>query len=218
MDDKDLIRKPQQERSRDTLQRMFGAAEKLMAERPFEKITIQQIVKEAGTTTGAFYSRFKDKDALLEAMHARHVADTVAHLKETLSQIEGPPSFAHVQLIVQMIGAVFRLRPALMRSGTLKYWNTPSSEVRNQVRSKEHAEFAAQVQRLREELENVARGFGNPEPEAASHFALKIALASSRQHYLFTDERTVLKVTDRAFERELAAMVHYYLKNGEIRE
>ena len=216
MPDDDLIRKPQQDRSRDTLKRMFDAAERLMAERPFEKITVQQIVKEAGTTTGAFYTRFKDKDALLEAMHAQHVADTVAHLKDRLSEISGPPSFAHVELIVRMIGAVFRLRPALMRSGTLKYWNAPAGEVRHQARSKEHGEFAAQVQRLQAELEKIAAELGNPAPEPASRFALKIALAASRQHYLFTDERTILKTTDQGFERELAAMVYSYLRNGEI--
>lgn len=216
MADDDLIRKPQQERSRDTLQRMFDAAERLMAERPFEKITVQQIVKEAGTTTGAFYTRFKDKDALLEAMHAQHVADTVAHLKDCLTQISGPPRFEHVELIVGMIGAVFRLRPALMRSGTLKYWNAPAEVARTHTRSGEHAAFAAQVQHLRKELETIAEAYRNPNAKESSHFALKVALAASRQHYLFTDERTILKTTDLTFEQELARMVHYYLRNGEI--
>jgi AcrR family transcriptional regulator len=214
----DRIRKPQQDRSRETLTRMFDAAERLMAERPFEKVTVQQIVKEAGTTTGAFYTRFTDKDALLEAMHAQHVADTVAHLKDALTRITGPARFEHVELIVGMIGAVFRLRPALMRSGTLKYWNAAAGEVRTASQSAEHAAFAKQIKQLRKELETIAASYGNPHAREASHFALKIALAASRQHYLFTDERTILKTTDRAFERELAAMVHYYLKNGEIRE
>lgn len=211
-----LIREPLQERSRETLHRIFEAAERLMADRPFEKITVQQIVKAAGTTTGAFYTRFKDKDALLEAMHARHVADSVVYLEEALAKISGPASYEHVAIIVGMIGAVFRLRPALMRSGTLKYWNAPQGTVARQVQSTEHAEFAKQIRSVREKLEGIARAYGNADPEAAAHFALKIALASSRHHYLFSDERTVLKIDDQSFERELAKMVECYLKGGDI--
>jgi len=215
MTDDDLIRKPQQERSRDTLKRMFDAAERLMAERPFEKISVQQIVKEAGTTTGAFYTRFKDKDSLLETMQNDYIAQTVAELKEGLAQMAGQPSDDHLNLVIGMISAVFRSRPALMRSIALQYWNASEQLVRQQAQSQEHAEFGKQIRKIRGELERIADAFGNPKPMPASHFALKIALSSCRHHYLFSDERTVLTISNAEFERELVKMIGYYLKNGE---
>lgn len=215
MTDQDPIRKPLQARSRETLHRIFKAAERLMAERPFEKITIQQIVAAAGTTTGAFYTRFKDKDSLLEAMHAQHVADNVAHLEETMEKLSGLPPRDKLKLIVGMIGSVFKSRPALMRSGTLVYWNNPTASRFGATLNQAHKDFAYQIKRVRNEMRNIAEETGHPAPDVAANFALKIALAASRQHYLFADERTILKTTDRAFERELGCMVYAYLKNGE---
>ena len=40
-------------------------------------------------------------------------------------------------------------------------------------------------------------------------------LSASRQHYLFTDEQTVLKVEEEDFASDLSDMVFVYLKYGE---
>ncbi len=212
------IKPPLQSRSRETLQRIYAAAESLMEETPFERITVQQIVKRARTTTGSFYARFEDKDALLEALHAQHVSDMVEMLHTRLTELPDDATWAHVEAIVEMIGSVFRLRPALMRSGTLKYWSAPADVRSSETSSETHKKFAIEVRKLGAELVRIAGALGHPEAKTAGLFALKIALASSRQHYLFSDERTVLKTTSRDFERELTVMIYNYLNNGENRE
>jgi len=48
----------------------MAAAWKLLEARPWQVISINDIVRSAGSSVGAFYSRFTDKEALLEALAA----------------------------------------------------------------------------------------------------------------------------------------------------
>jgi len=56
---------------------------------------------------------------------------------------------------------------------------------------------------------------GNKHPKTAANFILKVLLSSSRQHYLFTDERTVLVVDPEEFIQNQISMAYAYLKYGE---
>lgn len=64
-------RQPRQARSQRTLDALLDAAETLLAERPFHDIAITEIIGRAGSSAGAFYARFPDKEALLHALHER---------------------------------------------------------------------------------------------------------------------------------------------------
>jgi len=206
---------PQQARSRETLARIKAAAEELMAQQSFEKITVQQIVKKAKTTTGSFYARFEDKDALFDTLHTEHVEETVRTMKSRLQELPEAALPERVSVIVQMIGFAFHRRPGLMRSGTLAFWTNPNRGKQDQLAEEAHREFGKQIRRIGQELVKVAAGLGHPEPKEAGFFALKIALSASRHHYLFSDERTVLKISSKKFERQLTKMVLTYLSHGE---
>lgn len=67
------LRRPlptKQARSRKTRDALIAAAWKLLQSQPWQDISINDIVRAASSSVGAFYSRFKDKDALLEALSA----------------------------------------------------------------------------------------------------------------------------------------------------
>jgi AcrR family transcriptional regulator len=59
------VRAPRQARSQETLERFLDATRQLLAERPFEDITVADIVRRADRTVGSFYARFDDKYAVL---------------------------------------------------------------------------------------------------------------------------------------------------------
>lgn len=67
----DAVQPPRQARSRRTYHRLLEAAAELLAERPFDDITIDEIAERAGYTKGAFYARFDSKAALLRHLVAR---------------------------------------------------------------------------------------------------------------------------------------------------
>jgi AcrR family transcriptional regulator len=63
--DAEWVRAPRQARSQETLDRFLEATASLLDERPFEEITVADIVRRAGRTVGSFYARFDDKYAVL---------------------------------------------------------------------------------------------------------------------------------------------------------
>jgi AcrR family transcriptional regulator len=74
-DGESWVRAPRQARSQETMDRFVQATTELLDERPFEEITVADIVARAGRTEGSFYARFDDKQAvlhlLIEQLHAR---------------------------------------------------------------------------------------------------------------------------------------------------
>src|SRR5262252_5506298 len=64
---------PQQARSRESLRKLLKAAGEVLGQHGVEGTTIPRIAAHAGLTPGAIYRRFKDKDALLEAVILRLV-------------------------------------------------------------------------------------------------------------------------------------------------
>ena len=65
------VRAPQQQRSRESLERVLRAAEKLLAKRGYEGFTIAELSRDADLSVGSVYGRFESKDALIYAIHAR---------------------------------------------------------------------------------------------------------------------------------------------------
>ena len=70
------IRVPRQDRSIRNMERMLAAAEELLNAGAFEDATVEQIVTRADTSVGAFYSRFRSKDALFTALQVRSLEHT----------------------------------------------------------------------------------------------------------------------------------------------
>ena len=64
-----------QARSRKTRDALIAAAWKLLQKHPWELIAISDLVKVAGCSVGAFYARFADKEALLEALASEYLEE-----------------------------------------------------------------------------------------------------------------------------------------------
>ena len=69
------MRAPLQNRSQETLNRIVVAAENLLEERPWGAIPFRDLVSEAGVSVGSFYARFDDKEALLDYLDDRYMAE-----------------------------------------------------------------------------------------------------------------------------------------------
>ncbi len=57
--------KKRQDQARETERKILQAALGLMRERDFDKVSVRDICKQAGITTGAFYHHFPSKESLL---------------------------------------------------------------------------------------------------------------------------------------------------------
>lgn len=65
------IRAPQQARSREAMDRIMVALERLLEEKSFDNITMQELAQRSDTGTSSIYARFKDKHALILGVHDR---------------------------------------------------------------------------------------------------------------------------------------------------
>jgi AcrR family transcriptional regulator len=65
------IRPPQQRRSRESLERVLQAGERVLAEKGYEGFTIAEVSRGAKVSVGSVYGRFDSKDALIRALHMR---------------------------------------------------------------------------------------------------------------------------------------------------
>lgn len=102
-------RPPKQERSRETLDRILGAAESLLDGRPFDDISIDDIVNRADVSRSSFYARFESKEALLPLLYERYAAAARVALAEALNVDDTvPPEVVVDQLVRAYLGFVRR--------------------------------------------------------------------------------------------------------------
>jgi AcrR family transcriptional regulator len=72
--------RPQQQRSRETLQRILDAFIATLDESDFEAITVQDLCSRAGCSIGSFYGRVESKDGLLEHLRERLFSEAAVEL------------------------------------------------------------------------------------------------------------------------------------------
>ncbi len=80
-------RRPMQERSQGTVERILAGAGRLLARRvPLYEVTTAMIATEAGVSVGALYRFFVDKQAIIDAIATRHMEAFQAGLPAILAQ------------------------------------------------------------------------------------------------------------------------------------
>lgn len=67
----ELVKKPKQERSRQSFDRAVEGAMSLMVERRSGAITVAEVAARSGVSTGSIYARVASKDDLIRVAHAR---------------------------------------------------------------------------------------------------------------------------------------------------
>ena len=117
-----LFHKPQQARSQETMQRILDAAAQILESKNFETLTIAEVVKEAGTSVGAFYGRFKDKEALLQALDERFFLEFERSINNLLdsSAWRAEPLPIIVTGICTMLVETYSQQKGVLRSLNLK--------------------------------------------------------------------------------------------------
>ena len=66
-------RRPKQERGRDTVANIIGAARSLLRRLPLDDITTTRIARKAGVSIGGLYRFFPDKQSIVDAIAVHHV-------------------------------------------------------------------------------------------------------------------------------------------------
>lgn len=202
------VRPPCQARSQETLHRLLDAAEQLVAEKGFEDATIAELVRRAGSSVGAFYARFRDKDGLLYALYERYLEQAIATADAALDpqRWEGASIPEILRAVVPFLVSVYRERQGLIRAFVL----------RNHV----DAAFRARQERLSHYVNDgltrllLARReeIRHPDPARAASFGLSMVVNTIESAVLFGEMRSrALTLSDEQLAAELIRAFLAYL-------
>jgi AcrR family transcriptional regulator len=202
------VRPPRQARSQDTLERILDAAEALVAEKGFADATVAEVARRAGSSVGAFYARFRDKDGLLYALYERYFEQATATADAALDPARwaGVPIPAILRAVVRFLVEIYRERSGLIRAFV--------------VRNHADGEFRARQARLSHYVNDklsrllLARAdeIRHPDPPRAAAFGLTLVVSTIESVILFGEMRSsALSLDDEELSSELARVFLAYL-------
>jgi len=117
MTDPPAFRTPQQDRSRQSFERVLEAAIEILAEGGFEQLTLAAVSQRAGVSTGSIYGRVRGKEELLSAAQRRILQRVEARQAALLTgiQAERLPFSALVPQLVAALGEFLKAQANLLR-------------------------------------------------------------------------------------------------------
>ncbi len=177
------LKKPKQVRSQKTLERILSVAEELISSGTFDRVTVAGIVKLAGTSVGAFYARFSDKEALRHVLQERFVWRAEAAVNEVteLSRWVDRPLVEVVHGVVVGLADLLRLE----RGGFLSL--VTGWRLRGQPEARERSARIDELVSDRVETLLLERKYeiAHPRPELAIRVGLSMVLWTLREHLVF---------------------------------
>jgi AcrR family transcriptional regulator len=202
------VRPPQQARSQETLDRILDAAEALAAEKGFADAPVTEIVRRAGSSVGAFYARFPDKQALLHALYDRFLEQATATADDALdpARWEGARIPELVGEVVRFLVEIYRERRGLMRAFVVRQRSDQTLQARRERLSHYvNDKLAALLLARRDEI-------AHPHPERAAAFGLTLVFSTLDDVMLFGEMRSGrLALSDADLAAELTRAYLAYL-------
>jgi AcrR family transcriptional regulator len=174
------VRTPHQDRSRKTLERLLDTAEGLLEERGFDNVSVAEISQAAGSSVGAFYARFRDKNGLLHHLHERFCEEAMATADAALAPERWQDASAEeiVSALVRSLAQIHRSRSGMFRA----FLMVGCTDARFQERERRMVDhFLARLTALLMER----RGeIGHPDPAFAIAFGLELVSGVLRDRYV----------------------------------
>jgi len=201
------VRPPKQRRSRESYERVLGAAHALLEENGFEGFTAQEVAARSGVSVGAIYERFGNKETLLRAVHMR-LMDAMARENEAAGDsVSGENGTAAIAAAVAGLARVMndnrKALRAFMHLGAV-----------DEVISARGSEASIAVSKtFKRALAPYRAEFAHPDPEVALDVAFRIAYSTLARQVMYgpvfeSDRRLSWK---RLVEELSAACVAYLL-------
>lgn len=196
------VNPPRQARSRATLDRILEAAEALLETQLMDEISLSDVLERAGVSVGAFYGRFRNKEALLPELHTRYARRLDVESVRVLApeRWRGRPLARRIGLLVRYAVFVYRRQRGLLRALSLDWRIHPERVTPSVLENREqfHRRLAAALAGDGDEI-------SHPEADAAVRFALTMLGAVCRDQMLSSPTRHPHPIDAGAAESWLAA-------------
>ncbi len=209
-----FFNKPQQARSQETLERILDAAAQILETKNFETLTIAEVVKKAGTSVGAFYGRFKDKEALLQALDERFFIEferSVNYLLES-PDWRAEPLPIIVTGICSLLVETYSQQKGVLRSLNLK----GRLDFEPQFMEREQRAWRVLFPRVQEIVLNHRDKIHHPDPRLAIRFGFQQMFYGMREILLWEPYREEDLYDKAVLVNELTRAFLAYLEIKEV--
>jgi len=193
------VKPPLQSRSQMSLERMLDAAEEVIAEKGFEG---------SDTSVGAFYGRFKEKEALLGCLHDRFTDEAMATTDAVLDPVRWEASSIAEILseTIPFLVEVYRQKTGLIRAFIVR------GCVDDEFCKRWLPLNAHLVGRLRDLILARAETIEHPDPTLAIQIGLQMILSTLDRLTLFrVSEVEIIELHDARLPGELVRCFLSYL-------
>jgi AcrR family transcriptional regulator len=205
-------KRPKQNRSERTSERIIAAALDLFSKKPFEEVSVGDIARKARVSIGGFYARFESKETLL-SWFDEHFLDREKE-QRTLQFREDRwkgKSIAEVVEAYLKRGASYlrKYKPLLSRI-TLNVRSGPESKELKRAREFNAAVHKSFIDLLMSRKKEIC----HPDPDFAITFALMAVTAAMREQILFGERHlNPVDVSDTKLIQELTRMFLSYIQS-----
>lgn len=174
------VREPRQARSIETYRRLLDAAEEILLTASFDDTPIARIAARADVTIGAFYARFRNKDALLRKLEERMNDDFSALNNENIGDLEHVTFDGMILSHHRRLISVYRRRRGIARALVLR--SRADGSLRRRIERLNARNLPAFARAIRARAR-----IAHPHPEEAIRFALLAVRSICREVVLFQE-------------------------------
>jgi AcrR family transcriptional regulator len=134
-------KKPQQDRSRITVEAILEATARILTEKGYSKTNTNQIAELAGVSIGSLYQYFPNKESLMAALIQQHCDEMVELVEFKLNHLFDTPLEEAIPQLVKAVIAAHAINPRLHqvlneeipRSGRLEQTQTMDERITNML-------------------------------------------------------------------------------------
>lgn len=203
---------PQQERSRETLQRLLDATESILNESTYEALTVREVLRVSGVSNGSFYARFSGVEALLQELW-RVVTQSMDEFfdEATLARTDWKLSERVRWVVERRIDRFVKYR-GLMRAFTMLI-----ATGRLPVQDAERQQYRESRKTLTTFLLVAADEIRHPDPAKAIELAEFTVAATARSLILFPDapHAATIQISIAKLKQEMTQLFLAYLTTRE---
>lgn len=200
---------PQQERSRETLQRLLEATETILSQSSHEALTVREVLRVSGVSNGSFYARFSGVESLLQELW-RTVTDSMDEFfdEATLARDDLKLAERVAWVVERRIDRFVKYR-GLMRAFTMLIANG-----RLPVDDNERQQYRESRRTLTKFLMQSGDEISHPDPAKAIELAEFAVAATARSLILFPDapHAAMIQLSITRLKQEMTRMMLGYLQ------
>lgn len=202
------IKEPVQERSERTLSAILDAAERMLEEGPLLSASVSAIAREAGSSVGAFYHRFPDKQALARTLYQRFRRESLATIEENFDPARWAAHDlgAVIDALVGFTAHDYLRRPGLRRFALQLVESDPDIRALSQTLSGAVVDAMARLFEVRR------AELGHEDPRLAAEFLHRLLFATLDQVAIFHGQApTGNELSEEQFVAQLTRAIRAYL-------